>query len=69
VTEKEWFEKYYTPENKKIIDIIRLVKYGEMNIEISNRKPVNIYPSVKIRLQRDKTNATNFTELQVISEE
>ena len=69
MTEKDWFDKYYTPENKRIIDMFTLIKFGELRIEVHNKKPVVMYPSNKIRLQKEKLDDTNFTAIQTLSKE
>lgn len=68
MTKDDWY-KYYTPENKKILDMFPVVKYGDVRIEIHNKKPVIIYATQKFRLQKDKPNETNFTKLQIMAKE
>ena len=69
MTEKEWFEKYYTSENRQILDTLKVIKFGAIIVEIHNEKPVNMWPCHKIRLQKGKNNATDIGKLQLIFKE
>lgn len=59
---QEWYHNYYNPENRKLLDIIRDLEFGKIEIEIHEKLPVMVLqPVKKIKLQRKRDAKNNRT--------
>lgn len=59
MTKEAWF-RYYSRENKMLLDLIRYIKFGQITVEIRECRPVKVYIEKAFRL--NKKNDLNELE-------
>ena len=53
MTKEAWF-RYYSRENKVLLDLIRYIKFGQITVEIRKCHPVKVYLEKAFRLDNEK---------------
>ena len=60
-TKDEWYEKFYNPDNAKLLAYIRDIKFGELKATVHEGRPTVIYigKRINIRKSNDKPQRNN----------
>ena len=53
MTKNDWF-RYYSRENKVLLDLIRHIRYGQLSLEVHECHPVKIHFGKAFRLNVEK---------------
>ncbi len=62
LTKDQWYDIFYSEENERVLRSIRQIGYGEIKIVVHERRPVDLYPAPRIRLQKQKKKHAEDTE-------
>jgi len=63
-----WFKEYFTPENKALLDLVKKVRFGSVNIKIHQGKITEIQPTQNLRFHDPENTVHSFKIIDAMGE-